>query len=425
MPSGIPKFPEMHLKSVQLKNYRRLANFELRLQPGFNALVGVNGSGKSSILNAICEALGVAVTGLHVNLPADTARREIQRSNGRVYFTSHYPVELSVTGVFPEGEQVYGRFRTDNVSSWGVSGRLDPPWIGKSGVRPMVAYYRSSRCWQPVQAETLQAATSRPTPEDGYRQWQDASASASELQVWAISKCLERFQVSSATGVLFDDIHDDELALVNSALALALEDVRGLRYDIKEKSLLVERGHDLFPFEQLSDGEKVTIGLVADIARRMCLLNPMLGQKTIEQTEGVVMIDELDLHLHPAWQRKLTRGLKATFPKVQFIVATHSPQVLAELKPEEIILLRSEEGLIDRPRVSYGLDSSSVLEIIMGTSPHPPEIEIALKALFSQLESGDLEGARRILLRLRSEAPGLPELTRAEALLKRKQVLGR
>ena len=296
------------------------------------------------------------------------------------------------------------------------------------GTLPVLAFYRANRQWNAPPQSELAAATQKNSRADGYRNYWDASTDSGVLNTWVIAKCLERFQVSSESGVAFDDIDDDELALVNSAISSAIEEAKGIKYDMREKSLLVEwKQPELSErptiFENLSDGQKAIIGLIADIARRICLLNPHLGQDVMTQTPGIVLIDELDMHLHPKWQRALTRGLQAAFPSVQFIVASHSPQVLSEMRPEQIIVLT--EGSTSHPQVSYGLDSSAVLEEIMGASARPVEIEGDLSKLFVALERNDLDTARLILADLRINAPGIAELNRAEALLKRKEVLGR
>jgi predicted ATP-binding protein involved in virulence len=252
---------------------------------------------------------------------------------------------------------------------------------------------------------------------------------ASALQGWVIAKCLERFQTSSETGIPFDRIEDDELALVSRALGIAVEGVSGLRYDLKQKSLLVDWRDQAagavtsISFENLSHGQRAVIGLVADIARRICLLNPVLGKRATAKTSGVVLIDELDMHLHPRWQRILTVGLKRAFPSLQFIVASHSPQVLGELHPEEIILLRP--GQTAHPQVSYGLSSSQILEEIMGADSRSAEVERRLTMLFEALERNQIEQARNEIERLKADVPGIPELAGAEALLRRKEVLGR
>ena len=99
--------------------------------------------------------------------------------------------------------------------------------------------------------------------------------------------------------------------------------------------------------------------MVADIARRACLLNPHLGGAVLEETPGIVLIDELDLHLHPKWQRRIIGDLRRTFPKIQFIATTHSPQLIGQVKPDEILLLDAEETEETRhPGQSYGMDSN-------------------------------------------------------------------
>ena len=92
-------------------------------------------------------------------------------------------------------------------------------------------------------------------------------------------------------------------------------------------------------FSALSDGYRNVIKIVTDIATKMCILNPYLGKDTLKKTPGVVVIDELDLSLHPTWQRRIVRILKELFPKVQFICATHSPFIIQSLEPGELIAL--------------------------------------------------------------------------------------
>jgi len=219
----------------------------------------------------------------------------------------------------------------------------------------------------------MQAATTKDGRLDGYANWADASDDGFAWQRWVIGKSLERVQFVSESGNEYDGISDDELALVNTAVRDAVEGASGLRYDFKQKSLLIEwrsgsgRPEPFSTFENLSDGQKTILGLVTDIARRMCLLNPHLDSNVTKSTPGVILIDELDVH-----------------PAVQFIATSHSPQILGELKPDEIILLRHER--VDHPTVSYGLDSSSVLEEIMEADSRPEAVEALIREVFAALE---------------------------------------
>ena len=438
----------MKLESIHLTNYRCHADLTVNFEPGFNVVVGINGSGKTSLLKGICDSFYglIVVMNAHHNPPMSEqghVRLTAENLGGRHRYEPQYPVKVGAAGEAFETACVWTLTKTSQVGNAVLSGQFpgqiwqtiqqvgSPVAEGPKDLPnlPLIAFYRANRHWNQPPPHEMLAATQRNSRMDGYANWWDASVDSSALQGWAIAKCLERFQTSSETGVSFDAIVDDELASVNASLVAAVEGAKGLRYDLKQKSLLVEwmpvSGATRNPtaFENLSDGQRAVIGLVADIARRMCLLNPQLGQDVTIKTPGVVLIDELDMHLHPRWQRIITRGLQAAFPALQFIVASHSPQVLGELKPEQIILLRPEGT--SHPQVSYGLDSSQVLEEIMSAPARSPEVEQALSTLFATLERNELDAARTQLDALKELAPGIAELGGAQALLKRKEVLGR
>ena len=442
----------MRFDSIHLTNYRCHASLQLNFKPGFNVIVGINGSGKTSVLKAICDAL----TGFskHMSVPIgsyqalgdpNVVRLKGEVFDGRYRFEPQYPVKVSATADAFDDHSVciWTIQKTNQVDDPKQTGASpDQVWqaIQQAGAHqsekvraqpalPIITFYRANRHWNQPQPHELQAATVRNARTDGYVSWWDASLDSSALQAWVISKGLERFQTSSETGTPFDDFDSDELALVNQALSAAVEGTKGLRYDFKQKSLQVEwttsaaPARDPTAFENLSDGQRAVIGLVADIARRMCVLNPQLGQEVTRKTPGVVLIDELETHLHPRWQRILTGVLKRAFPEVQFIVASHSPQVLGELHPDEIILLRPSGTA--HPQVSYGLTSSQVLEEIMEADARAPEVQKMLTETFEVLEQGELQTAREKLTALEAVAPGIPELAGGWALLRRKEVLGR
>lgn len=427
----------MRIDSIHLQNYRCFSELDVQFQPGMNVIAGVNGSGKTSLLSGVAEAFNWLFDGWSSNglqrpvTLQDFARVIVCNDHGRYRFEQSFPVAIATKVELFKKTYQWDFGRSESAPT--VGSLYEGPFLDRypdiKQVLPVTLFYRSHRNWSQTQPSELQAATAKPSRLDGYQNWWDASADGTALQAWVIAKCLERFQTSSETGIAFDAITDDELALVNGALRQALPEIWGLRYDMKRKSLLVEWAgdgadqRDAMPFELLSDGQRTLIALLSDIARRMCLLNPQLGDEVIAKTPGVVLIDELDMHLHPEWQRRLTRGLKAAFPALQFIAASHSPQVLGELQPQEIILLRPEG--VNHPQVSYGLDSSRVLEEIMGASARTPAVESAINELFASLERNELEPARLQLQALSELAPGIAELSAAKALLKRKEVLGR
>jgi predicted ATP-binding protein involved in virulence len=113
-------------------------------------------------------------------------------------------------------------------------------------------------------------------------------------------------------------------------------------YDERYKDLIVvtkDHGHQMFRY--LSDGQRIMVSMVGDLARRVVALNPYLGRDVLKLTPGIVSIDELGLHLHPKWQRRVNQDLKRFFPSMQLIATTPSPQLVGEALPREIRILEN------------------------------------------------------------------------------------
>ena len=149
------------------------------------------------------------------------------------------------------------------------------------------------------------------------------------------------------------------------------------------------------------------VALVADLAIKAVTQNAFLlpadelGSqddplpRVLRETPGVVLIDELDVHLHPKWQRRVATDLKATFPGVQFICTSHSPQVIGELKPDEIRLL--DEGQSVSPASSFGIDSDRILEELMGAPARNPQVEETLSQLATAIDREDFSQSELLL----------------------------
>ena len=130
---------------------------------------------------------------------------------------------------------------------------------------------------------------------------------------------------------------------INKSMEEELKQGERIEYSLRYKGLaLLEGDGTWIPFDGLSDGYRDIIKIVADVATRMCILNPYLKEETFAKTPGVVIIDELDLSLHPRWQRRIVNTLTTIFPKVQFICASHSPFLIQSLKDGQLISMRGE-----------------------------------------------------------------------------------
>jgi predicted ATP-binding protein involved in virulence len=186
-----------------------------------------------------------------------------------------------------------------------------------------------------------------------------------------------------------------------------------------------KNGEELI-INQLSDGEKCLLAMVGDLARRLAIANP--GLENPLEGEGVVLIDEIELHLHPQWQRKIIPALTRTFPNCQFIVTTHSPQVLSYVKPENIyILKKKEQGVtVSHPQSSYGRDSNQILEDTMEDKERPEEFKNKLKELFRLINDNKIDEARQLGQEIADEiGDDDPELVKARTSIKRKEILKR
>lgn len=189
------------------------------------------------------------------------------------------------------------------------------------------------------------------------------------------------------------------------------------------------------PFSNLSAGQRMMLALVADIAIKAITQNnhlvpdgnhlPTNGAlpDVLAQTNGVVLIDELDVHLHPRWQRRVASDLKSTFPKIQFVCTSHSPQVIGEVAPDEIRILDYDAGG-RAPDQSYGLDSNAILIDVMRADSRTPAGESAIEAVEHALEEGDLVTARQEVDRLKQLQHGdTRDTARLEATINNLEVL--
>lgn len=423
----------MRLDRLHIQNFRCYEDATFDFQPGFNLVVGVNGSGKTSLLQGIADAFlpfGNAMERIERVLPINDVRFVIDRYEGRIRFERKFPVGIHAKG------NIFGLPEWNMMSlaeEWKVAvsasfqshvEQLLTKWdANESFDLPVLAFYRADRRWANAGITAEFAAQKKVSRFDGYSNWFDSVINLEDFETWFIAKTLERMQNVLDAGLSHPE-PNDELAWVNNVIGVALKHVQNLRYDLRLQSLLVDIDNNgTVPFSELSDGQRGFVALIADIARRMCILNPHMGKDVLQNTSGVVIIDELDIHLHPAWQRNIVPALKQAFPKVQFIAASHSPQIIGSLKPEEVIVLNN--GQSSHPRVTYGLDSSSVLEEVMDVAQREPEIEQRLTELFSALEDNDLGKAKELLAALKHDAPDLPEFAGAEALIRRKEILGK
>ncbi|WP_392535385.1 AAA family ATPase [Nostoc sp. C117] len=219
---------------------------------------------------------------------------------------------------------------------------------------------------------------------------------------------------------------DKQLEAVRQSISSLIPEFLNLQVERSPLRMTVRKKGEELIVNQLSDGEKCLLAMVGDLARRLAIANPSLPDPL--QGSGVVLIDEIELHLHPKWQREIIPALTRTFPNCQFIVTTHSPQVISQVKPEGIYILeKTDEGVVaKRPESSFGRDSNRILEDLMGVPARPQEIKDRLHELFRLIDEGNLDGARQLSQEI-ADIIGQdePELVKASVSIRRKEILKR
>ena len=402
----------MNIKSIAVQNFRCFEHLRADFLSGMNVIAGINGAGKTSLLAAVAAALLPMARDLQVRvrhpLLSDAARRLRQDDKGRQRFEAQFPCECRCSLERDGRKWELGAMLRSAVDG---TASLQGEVVDFQKALPLLAFYRVNRQWS---AESMmaaaEAAENQEARRDGYVDWDDAGCSEQALKRWLIVKSIERLQAAVVRQTDFWSVEDDELAEVNRALRQALPgEFEHIFYDLAAKSVLVKLSGKTMEFSSLSEGQRAFIGLFADITRRLCLLRPDLGDKVIAEADGIVLIDEIDLHLHPSWQRRMVKGLSVAFPKLQFIVTTHSPQVLSEVEASRVLLLK--DGRLVRPSQSWGFTSDEVLRKIMQTTDCPDVVSETVEAVYADIEAERYEDARERLEALEKQTAGPTEET--------------
>jgi predicted ATP-binding protein involved in virulence len=222
------------------------------------------------------------------------------------------------------------------------------------------------------------------------------------------------------------DYRDNQLEATRRAIASLQPHFSDLRVERSPLRMTVKKQGQELVVNQLSDGEKCLLALVGDLARRLAIANPSLSDPL--SGNGIILIDEIELHLHPKWQRQIIPALVKTFPNCQFIITTHSPQVVSDVRPDNIYILEvTPNGMVaNHPENSFGRDSNVILEDLMGVPERPQPIKDGLRDLFRFIEQGDIGKAKQLRHDLAIDiGEDDPEFVRADVLIRRKEILNR
>ncbi len=340
----------MQINRLHLKNFRNFAEISINLNPHFNVLIGNNGTGKSTLL----QALQVATGAFFLSLPY-VNRRHIQEDEIRFsinpetkqskYFT---PTIVEATGfingsgeftwrrVIPE----YGKYTSAKSEDIGRMREISEQYaksldtITNRPMLPVIAYFGVKQLGGKV-VRKKRIKKNRVIIKDGYYNALGSNSDEATFTQW-----FYYYEENLKDDLEFKGTYEAVIEAIETAIPY-LKNVAfdNFRLELVADCEIEDQPIKRLPHSLMSDGVKRMLGIVADIAYRCIVLNGYRGKSAVRETSGVIMIDELDMHLHPSWQRLVVSNLKAAFPNIQFVVTTHSPFIVQSLESDELINL--------------------------------------------------------------------------------------
>lgn len=449
----------MEINKFFFENIGRYTNLEVQLAPtaehpsNVTVLVGNNGAGKTTLLKSLAIPLSWFV-----------ARVRNEKGNG-----SHISDDDILNGassaiiVIEVADQSHPRINLPEANSvahlfaWGVartrqgrkanlhSSLVDASVLAdhyrtqltenEKASLPLIAYY-------PVERSVIEIPLKIRTKHtfdqlDGYDnslnrgvdfrrffEWfreREDSENETGISDTALAEISEKFGTDSDVWKTLANLkassRDRQLTAVRSAIAAFMPGFTNLRVQRKPRlHMAIDKDGVTLNVAQLSQGEKSMMALVGDIARRLAMMNQSLDNPL--HGDGIVLIDEVDLHLHPRWQRSLIRQLSETFPNCQFVLTTHSPLVISDAK--DVLVYVLNDGEIHEHNGLYGLDANQVLLEVMDTDIRNSDVQKRLNRLMECLQDGELKKAKKLFADLSSELPeGHIELAKAALLIRK------
>ncbi|NOQ13211.1 MAG: AAA family ATPase [Methyloprofundus sp.] len=451
----------MEIKKFTLNNIGRFEHIEVSLAPSENSqsnvtvFVGNNGAGKTSLLKSLATSLSWFVSRIRSEKGNGSPIPELVIHNSK-------PSAAVDIEVFDKQIQVESsdEEKTDAIFYWTIAkvrkGRKGQHTTQLSDVTVLANHYRqllsendSARlpliAFYPVERSVLDIPLKIRDKHsflqlDGYDnslnqgvdfrrffEWfrdredsENESGIPPEIYDSLVAILGKDHDVWESLGKMGASPRDRQLTAVRSAISHFMPGFSNLRVRRKPRlHMSIDKQGETFNVAQLSQGEKSLIALVGDIARRLAMMNPELENPL--HGDGIVLIDEVDMHLHPKWQRCLIKQFTSTFPNCQFVLTTHSPLVISDSK--DILAYLLDDGELKSLPSLFGLDANSVLLDVMDTDIRNAEIDTALKDLLDAIQEADLSRARVQLSSLEASLPSNNfELTKARLLLRKQEL---
>ncbi len=415
----------MKLKSLEIMGFRGIRKLKLEFSEQVNVLVGVNGVGKSAVLDCTAIMLSRLIGRIRSSTGTGRFFTESDINNGAQWTRNE--IEISFQGKSVQWSVFKGRRGQHKQTITNLSKLREQVELLRSKLAedertslPLAVYYPVNRAVLDIPLRIRKRH-----PFDRLAAYDQAlSGEWSSFRVF-FEWFREREDLENERCLDNPRFRDPQLRAVRSATERFLPGFKGLKVRRSPLRMVVEKNREELIVSQLSDGEKCTLAMVGDLARRMAIANPDMSDPL--EGEAVVLIDEIDLHLHPGWQRSIIPALKEAFPNCQFLLSTHSPQILSHLDRNSIWLLeRTKSGIsAKQPEDAYGQEAGRILEDLMNVPARPQEIQKQLTDLFLAIGEGKMKKAKQLLSDIQDRIGTDPDLVKADVLICRKEVLGK
>lgn len=400
----------MYFKELEIKNFKGIAAMKLMFQPGVNLLLGENGVGKTSVLEALTIALGDffnGISGVHKKgiVAADVRFNTHAVGNASTRIEYYAPTEIhSKVHLLSEvGAGLVSRNDETSRSKTKFAGKGITMYASKlcndmNSTLPLLCYFSTQRLAQPKKENFGTSSKNKLNDRRcGYIGCMEDNLDRKALEAWCLKMEVSVFKQNAPIYEyeMFKDIVSTFMMYMNELDIKPIVD-----YSRQFDQMIYNEEDTSIPIKHLSAGYQSLLWIVMTMAFRLCQLNPNV--KDYKSVPGIVIIDEIDMHLHPRWQWIIVSALQKTFPKIQFILATHAPIILSSCKDALLIRL-SEDHSVHYLESVYGTSIDDVAELTQGSLGIPLDLKTASRRFEAAFHAGQKEKAAEILSEMESQ----------------------
>lgn len=398
---------KVYLEKVNIKNYKAIEKIDIDLKPGINLLLGDNGAGKTSVL----EGIAVALSGLFVNVTGVSTKNFV-KEDVRMIIDPLGDASTSVTYCEPISAGCSLKISAEKDFKWNrikeelsathtkIDDKAVCTWMKKltnqtDSILPLISFQSAARAWKVRRGDFgTELQKKLDDRRCGYIGCLDSSMDVKSIQQW----CMKQEVTAVNKGKIreyetFKNIISTFMKEINE-----LDEPPEIYYSPQFGDMAYKDSKKDMAISKLSAGYQSLLWMIMDLAYRVCLLNPELCDRS--QIKGIVLIDEVDMHLHPKWQWNIIKALSTTFENVQFIIATHSPIVISSAKETNLILLDEEQGVIYLPEC-YGYAVEDVLCYRQESVSRPKNVKVLIDQINESVDNENFDDAEEALVQLK------------------------